>query len=297
MWGSFSDWKSLVLPGTTLTGTGCWNFCGVTDTLIGDNDGVYHPALFNDRLLLGLKGTMSEAELHIIRARLDGGIRNKAARGELRRGLPVGFVWGERDGEVLFHPDEAVTGAVRTVFERFAEFGSARRVWLWFRTEGLLFPLQIMPAGLPGPIRWVTPTYTALHHILTNPVYAGAYTYGKTKCERYIDEHSAVRKRTRHLPMDQWAVLIADHHSGYIDWATFEANQARLGSNTRPRPHESGGAVREGAALLQDLATCGHCGRPLHVRIAGLTRHRVIIAAARISSMVAVCTVSMLAER
>jgi len=98
--------------------------CGVTDTLIGDNDGVYHPALFNDRLLLGLKGTMSEAELHIIRARLDGGIRNKAARGELRRGLPVGFVWGEQDGEVLFHPDEAVTGAIRTVFERFAEFGS-----------------------------------------------------------------------------------------------------------------------------------------------------------------------------
>ena len=116
--------------------------CGVTDTLIGDNDGVYHPALFNDRLLLGLKGTMSEAELHIIRARLDGGIRNKAARGELRRGLPVGFVWGEQDGEVLFHPDEAVTGAIRTVFERFAEFGSARRVWLWFRSEGLSFPLQ-----------------------------------------------------------------------------------------------------------------------------------------------------------
>ena len=95
--------------------------CGVTDTLIGDNDGVYHPALFNDRLLLGLKGTMSEAELPIIRARLDGGIRNKAARGELRRGLPVGFVWGEQDGEVLFHPDEAVAGAIRTVFERFAE--------------------------------------------------------------------------------------------------------------------------------------------------------------------------------
>jgi DNA invertase Pin-like site-specific DNA recombinase len=114
----------------------------------------------------GLKGTMSEAELHIIRARLDGGIRNKAARGELRRGLPVGFVWGEQDGEVLFHPDAAVTGAIRTVFERFAEFGSARRVWLWFRSEGLSFPLQTTPAGMPGPIRWVTPTYHALHQIL-----------------------------------------------------------------------------------------------------------------------------------
>jgi DNA invertase Pin-like site-specific DNA recombinase/predicted DNA-binding transcriptional regulator AlpA/uncharacterized protein YndB with AHSA1/START domain len=243
--------------------------CGITDTLIGDNDGIYHPALFNDRLLLGLKGTMSEAELHIIRARLDGGIRNKAARGELRRGLPVGLVWGEQDGEVLFHPDEAVTGAIRTVFERFAELGSARRVWLWFRSEGLSFPLQTTPAGMPGPIRWVIPTYTALHHILTNPVYAGAYTYGKTKYERYVDEHGAVRKRIRHLPMDQWSVLIQDHHPGFIDWATFQANQARLDSNTRPKPHQPGGAVREGSALLQGIATCGHCGRRLHVHYRG----------------------------
>jgi len=243
--------------------------CGVTDTLIGDNDGVYHPALFNDRLLLGLKGTMSEAELHIIRARLDGGIRNKAARGELRRGLPVGLVWGERDGEVLFHPDEAVTGAIRTVFERFAEFGSARRVWLWFRSEGLSFPLQLNPAGMPGPIRWVMPTYHALHQILTNPVYAGAYTYGKTRYERYVDEQGVVRKRTRHLPMEQWSVLIRDHHPGFIDWATFEVNQARLDSNTKPQPHQAGGAVREGSALLQGIVTCGHCGRRLHVHYRG----------------------------
>jgi DNA invertase Pin-like site-specific DNA recombinase len=243
--------------------------CGITDTLIGDNDGVYHPALFDDRLLLGLKGTMSEAELHIIRARLDGGIRNKAARGELRRGLPVGFIWGEKDGEVLFHPDEAVTGAIRSVFERFAEFGSARRVWLWFRSEGLSFPLQTTPGSLPSPIRWVVPTYTALHHILSNPVYAGAYTYGKTKYERYLDEHGAVGKRSRHLPMDQWSVLIQDHHPGFIDWATYQANQARLDSNTRPRPHQSGGAVREGSALLQGLVTCGRCGRRLHVHYRG----------------------------
>jgi DNA invertase Pin-like site-specific DNA recombinase len=243
--------------------------CGITDTLIGDNDGIYHPALFNDRLLLGLKGTMSEAELHIIRARLDGGIRNKAARGELRRGLPVGLVWGEQDGEVLFHPDEAVTGAIRTVFERFAEFGSARRVWLWFRSEGLSFPLQTVPAGRPGPIRWVAPTYHALHQVLTNPVYAGAYTYGKTRSERYVDAHGAVRKRMRHLPMEQWTVLIQDHHRGFIDWATFQANQARLDSNTRPQPHQAGGAVREGSALLQGIVTCGHCGRRLMTHYRG----------------------------
>src|ERR1700741_1185780 len=163
------------------------DLCGLTNPLIGDADGIYHPAMFNDRLLLGLKGTMSEAELHVLRARLNGGICKKGAPGELRRGLPVGLIWGEEDGEVLFHPDEAVTGALRTVFERFAEFGSARRVWLWFRSEGLSFPLQITPAGMPGPIRWVAPTYHALHQVLTNPVYAGAYTYGKTRCERYVE--------------------------------------------------------------------------------------------------------------
>ena len=130
------------------------DLCSMTNTLIGDADGVYHPSLFNDRLLLGLKGTMSEAELHVLRARLDGGIRNKAARGELRRGLPIGFVWGEADGEVLLHPDEAVRSAVRAVFERFQEFGSARRVWLWFRSEGLEFPLQIQASAA---IRWLRP--------------------------------------------------------------------------------------------------------------------------------------------
>ena len=136
------------------------DLAGLTDTLIGDGDGLYHPAVFNDRLLLGLKGTMSEAELHILRARLNGGIRNKAARGELRRGLPVGFVWGEEEGEVCFHPDEAVCTAIRQVFAQFAETGSARRVWLWFRSEGLKFPLQMHQGG---EIRWVEASYTAIH--------------------------------------------------------------------------------------------------------------------------------------
>ena len=240
--------------------------CGLTDTLIGDNDGVYHPALFNDRLLLGLKGTMSEAELHIIRARLDGGIRNKAARGELRRGLPVGFVWGEADGEVLFHPDEAVTAAIRSVFARFAEFGSARRVWLWLRSEAPPFPLQ---DGPDAQIRWVAPTYTAIHHILTNPVYAGAYAYGKSRSERYVDEQGTVKTRLRHLPIDKWSVLIPEHHPGFIDWATFEANQKRLDANTRPGPHRQGGVVREGCALLQGIGVCGHCGRKLKTHYRG----------------------------
>jgi DNA invertase Pin-like site-specific DNA recombinase len=242
------------------------DLCGVTDTLIADGDGIYHPGLFNDRLVLGLKGTMSEAELHVLRARLNGGIRNKAARGELRRGLPVGFVWGEQDGEVLFHPDAAVTAAIRTVFERFAEMGSARQVWLWFRSQAFPFPLQTN--ALPE-IRWVTATSTAIHQVLTSPVYAGAYVYGKTRQERYVDEQGHLRKRLRRLPPSQWAVLLRDHHKGFIDWETYEANQRRLASNTRPRPHEPGGAVREGAALLQGIASCGHCGRRLSVFYSG----------------------------
>jgi DNA invertase Pin-like site-specific DNA recombinase len=244
------------------------DLCGISDTLIGDSDGLYHPGIFNDRLLLGLKGTMSEAELHILRARLDGGIRNKAARGELRRGLPVGLVWGEEDGEVRFHPDEAVTGAIRTVFERFTEMGSVRKVWLWFRSHELLFPLQ---SSRWPEIQWTSPTYTAIHHVLTNPAYAGAYAYGKTRHERYIDDDGRVRSRIRKLPRDQWQVLITDHHQGFIDWQTYQANQARIASNTRPRRHQAGGAVREGAALLQGIARCGRCGRHLRVYYQGRT--------------------------
>ncbi|MDH5579341.1 MAG: recombinase family protein [Betaproteobacteria bacterium] len=242
------------------------DLCGMTDTLIGDAEGIYHPTLFNDRLLLGLKGTMSEAELYVLRARLEGGIRNKAARGELRRGLPTGFVWGEHDGEVRLHPDAAVVAAIRAVFDRFEQFGSARRVWLWFRDQGLSFPLR-MHGG--AAIRWVAPTYIAIHGILANPVYAGAYTYGKTRRERFVDEAGVLRRRSRALPQSEWAVLIRDHHAGYIDWATYETNQRRLKTNTRPQPHQVGGAVREGGALLQGLATCGHCGRRLHTHYRG----------------------------
>ena len=249
-----ADWHRLI------------DLAGLSDTLIGDADGIYHPALFNDRLLLGLKGTMSEAELHVLRARLNGGIRNKAARGALRRGLPVGFVWGDEDGEVRFHPDEAVITAIRTVFAKFAETGSARRVWLWFRSERLSFPLQMHQGDA---LRWVDASYTAIHHVLTNPVYAGAYTYGKTRTETVLDASGARRKRIRHLPRSEWQVLIPDHHPGFIDWQTYESNQARIGQNTRPGPHNAGGAVREGTALLQGLASCGHCGRRLHTHYRG----------------------------
>ena len=167
------------------------DLAGVCDTLVADADGVYHPALFNDRLILGMKGIMSEAELHVLRARLEGGIKNKAARGELRRGLPVGLVWGEADGEIRFHPDEAVTGVIAAVFEQFAVCGSARATWLWLRDQGLRWPLQKVAYTRRGPglpeITWVEPTYHAVHTTLTHPAYAGAYVYGRTRKERYLD--------------------------------------------------------------------------------------------------------------
>src|SRR6478609_4585752 len=217
---------------------------GMADTLIADTDGVYHPALFNDRMLLGMKGTMSEAELHILRARLDGGIRSKAARGELRRGLPVGLIWGEADGEIRFHPDEAVTGVIAAVFGQFAACGSARATWLWLRAEGLRWPLQKVAytrrgSGIPE-ITWVEPTYHAVHTTLTHPAYAGAYVYGRTRKERYLDPSGALRTRRRKLPRDKWEVLIPDHHPGFIDWETYLANQARIGSNIRPQARAPG---------------------------------------------------------
>jgi DNA invertase Pin-like site-specific DNA recombinase/transposase len=242
------------------------DLCGMTDTLIGDGDGIYHPALFNDRLVLGLKGTMSEAELHILRARLEGGIRNKAARGELRRALPVGFMWGEQDGEVLLHPDASVVAAIGSVFERFAELGSARQVWLWFRSQALCFPLQTI--GL-NEIRWVHPTYAAIHKVLRSPVYAGAYVYGKSRVERFVNAEGGIGKRLRRLPRAQWSVVIPKHHEGYIDWATYEANQKQLAGNIHPQSHQGAGAVREGSALLQGLGVCGHCGRRLHTHYRG----------------------------
>ena len=253
------------------------DLAGVCDTLVGDGDGVYHPALFNDRLLLGMKGLMSEAELHVLRARLQGGVKNKAARGELRRGLPVGLIWGEADGEIRFHPDEAVTGVIAAVFGQFAVCGSARATWLWLRGQGLRWPLQRVAylrqgSGLPE-ITWVEPTYHAVHTTLSHPAYAGAYVYGRTRKERYLDPGGLLRQRSLRLPRDQWEVLIPDHHPGFIDWDTYLANQQRIGTNIRPQARQPGtGAVREGCALLQGLATCGACGRKLAIFYTGPAR-------------------------
>ena len=218
---------------------------------------------------------MAESELHVLRARLEGGIKNKAARGELRRGLPAGLIWGEADGEICFHPDEAVTGVIAAVFGQFAVCGSVRATWLWLREQGLRWPLQhaVYLHGRPGEITWVEPTYHAVHTTLTHPAYAGAYVYGRTRDERYLGKDGALRKRRRMLPRDQWEVLITGHHPGFTDWDTYLANQQRIGTNIRPQARQPGtGAVREGCALLQGLATCGACGRKLTIFYRGPAR-------------------------
>jgi transposase-like protein len=180
--------------------------------------------------------------------------------------LPVGLVWGEADGEIRWHPDEAVTGLITAIFDRFAVTGSVRGVWLWLRDQGLQFPLQPAAYLHGADITWVEPTYHAVHNVLTHPAYAGAYVFGKTRQQRYVGEDDRMRIRRRRLPQGEWEVLITDHHRGFIDWDTYQANQARIGNNIRPMAHEPGtGAVREGCALLQGLAICGTCGRRLAV--------------------------------
>ena len=238
------------------------DLCGITDTLIADEASVYHPGMFDDRLLLGLKGTMAEAELQVLRARMLGGLRNKAARGELRIPLPAGLVWGEAPGQILLHPDEAVRGAITAVFDRFAAAGSARQVWLWLRENGLQ-----LPSLRDGQLAWVTAAYPAVHKILTHPAYAGAYVYGRTRAERYIDASGTPAGKRRAVPRpEDWQVLLTGHHPGYIDWDTYLANTARLAANMAPvRGADGTGATREGCALLQGLAICGICGRRLGV--------------------------------
>lgn len=245
------------------------DLCGITDTLIADETSVYHPGMFDDRLLLGLKGTMAESALQVLRARMLGGLRNKAARGELRIALPAGLVWGEQPGEVLLHPDEAVRSAITAVFDRFAASGSARQTWLWLRENGLK-----LPSLRDGQLAWVTAAYPAVHKILTHPAYAGAYVYGRTRAERYIDASGTPAGKRRAVPRPaDWQVLITGHHPGYIDWDTYLANTARLAANMAPvRGADGTGATREGCALLQGLAVCGICGRRLGVFYRGTAK-------------------------
>jgi DNA invertase Pin-like site-specific DNA recombinase len=241
------------------------DLCALTDTLIADQDGVYHPADFNDRLVLGLKGTMSEAELHLIRGRLTAGLLHKAAKGELRQGIPVGFDYDDSDN-VVMSPDEAVIEAIATVFRRFDELLSARQVLLSLRDDGLLIPRRTWGSSR---IRWERPTYPAIHDFLTNPAYAGAFVFGRNRTEKRVDGAGRVTAHTVQLAREEWTVVIPDHHPGFVTWERYEEIQDQLRANWRPPRGQGGGAAREGAALLQGLIRCGRCGRMMQVGYSG----------------------------
>jgi excisionase family DNA binding protein len=249
---SSADWHHLL------------DLCAMTATLIADAEGVYSPADFNDRLLLGLKGTMSEAELHLIRARLNGGIRNKAERGELRLALPVGLDRDE-DDRIVLCPDEQVRHAIERVFTLWQRLGSARQVVIELVAEG-----QKLPRRTVGQrrIRWARASYGAVHDFLTNPAYAGAFVFGRKRQEKRLDAEGNVKVRTVEVPMEEWSVCIPGHHPGYVSWDDYLATRKRLRANVRPRG-EGGGAAREGGALLQGILRCGRCGRRMQVGYAG----------------------------
>jgi len=236
--------------------------CALTDTLILDEDGIYDPAHFNDRLLLGLKGTMSEAELHVLRARLRGGIINKARRGELYCRLPVGLVY-DGAGRVVFDPDQHVQGVVRLVFQTFSRTGAIHATVKHFRSEELLFPTRMHRGPRKGELVWRPLSEGRVSTMLHNPWYAGAYAYGRSRCRKQPD--GTVRREP--LPPDEWIALIRDAHPAYISWEEYGRNQERLRVAVRASPlHRSQSSPREGPALLQGRATCGLCGARMHVR-------------------------------
>jgi DNA invertase Pin-like site-specific DNA recombinase len=236
--------------------------CALTDTLILDEDGIYDPSHFNDRLLLGLKGTMSEAELHLLRARLQGGILNKARRGELMMRPPIGYAY-DANARMVFDPDGQIQQAVRLVFETFRRTGSALGTVRAFRQEGLLFPRRLYSGTNKGDVLWGKLEHCHVLRLLHNPRYAGVFIYGRTRCRKTIDGETLVQ----HLPRDQWHAFVEDAHPGYISWEEYERNQRRLQENAHAQGSERDKSpARSGPALLQGLIVCGRCGRRMTVR-------------------------------
>jgi len=248
-----SDWHRLL------------EICALRTTLILDEDGLYDPADFNDRLLLGLKGTMSEAELHMIRERLQGGIRNKARRGELRFRLPVGFVY-DAQGKVVLDPDEQVRRSVRLLFATFRRVGSAFGTVRAFGDQGLVFPTRLHCGPSKGDLVWGPLTNSRVLGVLHNPRYGGAYAYGR---RGGWHEGPDGLRRMRSRPREAWHTLIVDAHPGYITWKDYEENLERLRQNAQDTPENRRCPPREGPALLQGMVLCGVCGRRMTVRYQG----------------------------
>src|SRR5882762_1314348 len=240
--------------------------CAITSTLVIDEDGCYDPAEFNDGLVLGMKGTFAQAELHIIRARLHGGKLNKANKGELRFPLPVGFVFD--DDKIALDPDQEVQGAVRTVFELFKRESTAYAVVHRFQDLGLRFPRRSYGGAWDGKLLWGRLTHSRVLGILANPSYAGTYVFGRHQARKQIGPTGEIRTQSRRMPHGEWRVVIPDHHPGYITWDQFLANRHRLAVN-RTNCEVLAGPAREGLCLLQGVLICGICGRRLSVRYTG----------------------------
>jgi DNA invertase Pin-like site-specific DNA recombinase len=243
--------------------------CALTDTLVIDADGCYDPADFNDGLLLGLKGTMAQAELHFLRGRLLGGKLNKAQKGELRHPLPVGYAYDDQN-RVVLDPDAEVRGAIALAFHVFLETGSAYAVVQRFAKRSVRFPKRSYGGAWDGTLVWGNLTHSRVLGLLKNPCYAGTYTYGRYQYRRQITTQGEVSKHTQRVAMSEWRVNLPAHHEGYITWEEFLANQDRLAKNrTNAGEPILNGPAREGLALLQGLMLCGTCGHALTVRYRG----------------------------
>ena len=250
------DWHTLI------------EFCGLVGTLIVDEDGTYEPRHPNDRLLLGMKGTMSELELSILRARSFEALKQKARRGELFLTVAIGYVRAGRD-RIEQDPDLRVSEAISLVFARFAEMQSIRQVHLSLRRESIMLPCVNHNQGEGHVVVWKLPVYNTVHHILTNPVYAGAYAFGRTESRVTIENGRKRIVRGFRKDRADWDVLLLDHHPSYLSWAEFERNQRLIADNATGMGMNARGALRKGELILAGLLRCGHCGRKLHVAYSG----------------------------
>ena len=244
------------------------DFCALVHCLIIDEDGSYDPNQVNDRLLLGMKGTFSELELSILRQRSQEARRLKAARGDLYTTVAVGYVRGA-DDRLEIDPDKRVREALHLACSKFAEFGSVRQVAMWLTDEGIKMPVTVY--GQQGrKVEWRLPCYGTVHRLLTNPIYAGAYAFGRTCSQVRVEAGRKLIKRGVRRTQEAWEVLIRDHHEGYISWEDYERNQQTISDNANMKGEMVKGSVRNGGGLLAGLLRCGHCGRKLKVLHNGL---------------------------
>lgn len=239
-----------------------FEICGHLATLVADLDQIYDLALPDDRLILGVKGRVSEYELSLFRQRSQAAIVAKAKRGALTFTLPAGLSW-TADGKIELNPDRRVQQAIRMVFDKLSEFGSARQVLMWLRDENLSLPT--LESARPRAITWRLPTYRMVLSIVRSPFYAGGYAFGRRESRTRVVDGRATRTPGHEKPMDRWTSLIRDHHLGYIPWEHFERNQRRREENAHMKGTMARKAGRGGRCLLAGLLRCARCGRMLHV--------------------------------